>query len=921
MVDTITLLQAAEGFSTGKTITSEGVQSYNAGSWFAVEESEIANIHELAGVLEVAGSPEHRLLVIRGQLAPGSPQPVERQKKNFPERPRHWVLLDFDEAEVEDADLVADPEGAVRAVIAQYLPEYFQDVTCFWQLSSRAGLDEGIVKVHLWYWLDRPIGFQEGTEWSEACAPDVDSSLFRTVQPHYIANPIFIGVEDPLPRRTGLLVGSREEVPFPRDWSLFALPAAAARREGGRVPGTTYEEKIALLGDGPGLFGFHAVIRDAIWSYLARGRTDVDWLKVNLRDLVVDAPIGPGRDVFDLERYITDEYLDDSIDGARKKIEKEQGLKLPLDSLQRLAKSLVTKQDERSEIGAALVKACKGEVFADPAVCEYLVPKMAVILAKRFTAFDPDSIADLFGPSLSLMPGLSVSSLAYAIRSEQVVLRSDQNKVDGEKRRRVREAFKNGREHPYTPVELANFPEDIAQRWILQKGSSFYLFVDGGYAGPYTKDDVLNAVVRDLSPAESAGVQLFQVNKQGDVAQKSINQLVQQYGTVVKEVTLNMTLQKTQYDEEMRAVIEAPCPLRKITPTYHAEIDRWFRFLGGEKYEDLKTWCAAILRLESAIPAIFFIGKKGVGKGLFALGVARLWHKGGPTSLVDAFAPFNDAISRCPLCFADETLPKDFRGTSKSGELREHIQATSRPFRRKFLPTATLVGATRTIVAANSDEVLGTQENLTVNDVAAIAERYLHIEVNSDEAATYLLATDTSGWIERDMIAEHVLWLVENHPWKPRGRFLIEVDAKSLQISLAVRDGVKSHVCEWLVGYLLDPQRFDTAGAANMLVRRKDGELLVNVQGISNCWDFYVNNPKFSPPTGALARALAGICKDEGDGDPRLRYKDARGRFVKYRVVDIAYLLAWAKSTGKGDPEEIRNALKISTEETIVRLN
>ncbi len=601
---------------------------------------------------------------------------------------------------------------------------------------------------------------------------------------------------------------------------------------------------------------------------------------------------------------------------------------LSRDEFERFARALARKRsdEKQAEIGELLIKVLNGEAFAEPSNRDnVLFFRLAPVLAQRFFDRTPESIAECFRLSCDRMARIAegaptVEVVARKIRKQQENIRLEEVRQDNEHRQRIREAFKNGRDDPYSLDELASFGPEINKRWIIQRGGSFYFFVgrvDGGagsYVGPFTKDDMFTAALRDLAPASSAGVQLFKTQKDGSVIPKTFNQLASQYGTVAEKIVLDLKAQRAHYEEQTRTLHEAPCPLRKIDPVFHANIDLWLQILAGDKYEHVKTWLAAVTKLESACVALFLTGKKSTGKGLLANGVARLWTKGMPTPLDEALSDFNDVIARCPLCFADEQLPKDFRGYAKNAELRHHIQQTDRPFKRKFQPTAFMEGATRTIIAANNENVLSTPENLSAHDIEAIIERYFHVRVQS-EAADYLKDTDTSEWVRGDRIAEHVMWLIENHPWKPDGRFLMRVEDESLHRALATRTGVRSAVCQWLTGYLLNPKKFDNDARGQGFVRIKEGKLLVNAQGLLNCWDHYVPNER-CPTTGHLASDLSALCENtNGKNDQRLRYVNKMGVRVNYRIFNVENLVAWAEKSGFADREQIEEALSKPTTE------
>jgi hypothetical protein len=91
--------------------------------------------------------------------------------------------------------------------------------------------------------------------------------------------------------------------------------------------GRGFENILAELGDGPGLNGFHAVLRDAVASYVATHKDDLDneILKTILRDAIDKAPKKKGKQrAADIERYSGDKYLDDLIKSAKKKFASSQ---------------------------------------------------------------------------------------------------------------------------------------------------------------------------------------------------------------------------------------------------------------------------------------------------------------------------------------------------------------------------------------------------------------------------------------------------------------------------------------------------------------------------------------------------------------------------------------------------------------------
>ncbi len=580
----------------------------------------------------------------------------------------------------------------------------------------------------------------------------------------------------------------------------------------------------------------------------------------------------------------------------------EPTLRLPKVAFHNFAKSLCRKpQAHLQDLGDRFFKVINGEAFAEPGERDTTLFRMSTALGEHFFKYTPRSIAACFALSLDRMShepdAPTVEDVEYKIRRAQESLRSEKAQTETQKasqrQLRIQEAFRNGRSEPY---RLDEYPPD--NRWIIQRGTAYYFWVNGGYEGPYTAADARAAAFRDLMPATPV-VSLFTTDARGNLMPKTLEQLVMEHGTVAHNIISDYKAQKSYYVNHERTIVEAPCPLRRLEPTYDEDVARYIELLGGARHEDLKTWIAALTRLDLPCAALFLIGERGTGKSLFAYGHARLWTTTRPTYLDEAMADFNDAMLRCPLTFADESLPRDFRGYIRTAEIRHHIQAVSRPLNRKYLPTSTLIGATRTVVAANNEEVLATAENLSTEDISAIVARYFYIRVDST-LADFLHHKDPrgNGWVDGDKIAKHALWLRDNHKWSDKERFIIPHTDETTHRSLTVRSGIRSAICKWLVSWLLDPNRLATDSRSKDLIIVKNQQVNINVQVLERCWSIYVQHEP-CPPTGKLASALAALCAQE-------RYqKQINGKKFNYRTVNTENLIAWAENTGYADREQI----------------
>jgi hypothetical protein len=333
--DTVTVLKVGSDKAATKTFRWNGnvfekVGDFDAGMWFGYETHAITNICDLSSVLTVIEEAQDSF-IIRGRLNNDAPSNVRvRRMKNpdedghiwFEEQSRFWLMLDIDKVVLPDwADPVNDPERIAKHLI-NLLPKCFKEVTCHWQMSSSAGVKSNTeARAHLWFWLDRPLGQDELKRWSQEFEIDVDALVFGTVQPLYVAKPIFVGGEDPVPRRSGLLRGVNDVVAAPDiDMAVKSKAIGSVRSDGGTfdfsaAPG--YENKIACLGNGEGLGGFNEPLTSAIASYASEHGDDFDReaLKADLRRRIDEAPKAPGREA-EMARYKSGRYLDSSIEGA-----------------------------------------------------------------------------------------------------------------------------------------------------------------------------------------------------------------------------------------------------------------------------------------------------------------------------------------------------------------------------------------------------------------------------------------------------------------------------------------------------------------------------------------------------------------------------------------------------------------------------
>ena len=225
----ITLLNSAKLTSLTKTFCGPDldVQPFKIGKDFVVVEEPVSDLKSLANLLQRLENDPTRT-IIRGSLTADQTNPVPRNKETFSGTPRQWCMIDIDSL-AWDGDI--NDQKAILAHAIQQLPAEFQSVDYWYHFSSSMGIKAGI-RLHLWFWLERPCSDDEMKAWLSGCP--VDLRLFNPIQIHLTANPRFVdGAVDPYPKRSGLFEagGGLSTVPVPSDLATRTAVTQAASRQ------------------------------------------------------------------------------------------------------------------------------------------------------------------------------------------------------------------------------------------------------------------------------------------------------------------------------------------------------------------------------------------------------------------------------------------------------------------------------------------------------------------------------------------------------------------------------------------------------------------------------------------------------------------------------------------------------------------
>lgn len=302
---------------------------YQKAMYFTAKKILVADIFELSQVLLDLESRKDTC-VIRGDLRAGQ-DPVHvnrRMHAKESEEPsfqmcsggKRWICLDFDKV-AYDGNALEDLQKA-SSYLVSLLPPEFQDVTHHVQWSSSSFVtDTTRLSAHIWFFLTDPVDDRSLRDWAKTLNGLVDAAVFGSVQPIYTASPIFQNVPDPLGnQRSYLVLAPKTTVSLQRP----KPPRNAVPRRRSTQGSQDLQTRLAKIG---GSDGFHEPIRDVIAWYVSKwpDRGDYEDLKDRIRKYILKA--ARDRPEKDLSRYLSDRYLDDSIQGANNLVHKQHPLK------------------------------------------------------------------------------------------------------------------------------------------------------------------------------------------------------------------------------------------------------------------------------------------------------------------------------------------------------------------------------------------------------------------------------------------------------------------------------------------------------------------------------------------------------------------------------------------------------------------
>jgi hypothetical protein len=524
----------------------------------------------------------------------------------------------------------------------------------------------------------------------------------------------------------------------------------------------------------------------------------------------------------------------------------------------------------------AITRALGGDVYAPEGERDTTLLGMSGVLAKAFPNTSPAAIVDPIRDSLDD---------AYDDMRSSVVLEAklarDLAKIQEERAKSTAQQMAQaGREVPYSEGEIAKWCRELsipdgdalARQLLIVHGSDHYLFWEGRYIwvgsaerGEHTIQSRLAATTAVLPVA------LGEETPKGWVV-KSGKRLARDYGRTVFRVVKDLRLQHSYVSGDTFHF--AICPRDPtLVSTFSPGVDVWLR---SWKHPELLDWLATAPRLEKATAALVLDGAKRTGKSQLAKGVARIWNAR-YTPMQSLNAAFNDAVAKCPVVYAEESIPWEFR--RDVGLLKALITEDNQQLREKYQSTAELLGSLRLILARNDHRLFEAGEALSQSTVEALTDRLLY--VNTGElAAPHFEATE---------VAQHVLWLMDNHQVAPSARGGLWVTGRPSRLHYRMRaftSKTSASVCEWLLNFLERPTFTGDTGMEGFQLDSQG--MAINPRLVHEKWETCAGKEIRQPTRAQIADALAGMSSRRGSlfvVDLNVLAEYADSTLNKYRTV------------------------------------
>lgn len=436
---------------------------------------------------------------------------------------------------------------------------------------------------------------------------------------------------------------------------------------------------------------------------------------------------------------------------------------------------------------------------------------------------------------------------------------------------------------------------------------------EGGYR--WTDPNLVRGELKELWPDISIGEE----DDKGKWRPYHLEELKRRYGFIVDRLHYTWVDRGRAFEVDDRGVshLHLQCGDRpRIEPRFHEDVDEWLRVLGGDKYEQLLNWVAALPQLDQVVAALYLHGPPGIGKGLFAHICAQMYGAAPAPYKKVVLERFNALLLETPVVLLDESIPRTKDGSSL---FRAFIGVFELAVEQKNKPVCMVELAPRTIIAANHGGALNLADELLDGwSERAIGQRVLMVNIpvsaegwfDSRGGRDYV-----DGWVKDEAgrpgrACKHFRWIAENHEITPGKRWLVEGESSEWMRMAAQRDGLTNEILT-AIGMALTDTSHHIPEPQNPAWVASEGEELgvfVCAKPLSEFWKRLTGRTR-SPSYTALGRELKKITGARAKN----RRHPSGTRKKSYRV-DPKDVLAAALNDGVVDVEFLETLLGVDAE-------
>lgn len=540
------------------------------------------------------------------------------------------------------------------------------------------------------------------------------------------------------------------------------------------------------------------------------------------------------------------------------------------------ARQMVASERQHA-LGVALLALLRGQSYSDADTRHNTMISLANYIGTQYPKRTPGILASIFERSHAEMAAIhdtppdTVAQVVEAVSSAQVkaearaaerTSREDKHTIHYMKKAvgSIDPDYRYTEEDRAAIAQGLGIPlEDLDYYWVMLSPSAeeaYFLTKNGIRPTPVRAE----SVAADIPYLTPTGIPLRKnsgSDKNPRWTTKSLKDLIETNGTRLLAVRYDNRITSHRI-ERNGTILTFPCIHNPIRPAFNEDVNGYLECLFGDSFDKARDWLSIFPDTSQLLCALILTGPGGIGKSLLMDGLAKIWsHK--PVKFADALQRFNFDMTQTPYIISDEGLPDNREVTRR---LREFTGRYEFQCEKKFGAIYESVGARRIVIASNSKQALKFYlEDLEKNDLDAIQER-IWVCDGQLTAKHYLqiLAKQHTKEIftafAQHKIAQHVLWLNENHTFTPdpSQRFAVE-GSKTITANIVLADAPSQEIFTMLM--MVMQQQMDAKGnrAKPVGIKWGKGKVYMTGPGVRANWDVLDNKrAQWTQPGKHLAK-------------------------------------------------------------------